>query len=145
MQALFGEMSWVSVFGSIWEEFLLGNRLSKLIMEELLFSVCTLVTHFIEIKNLVPLPSSLSILTQPPIYSIKSLQIESPKPTPWGFCFQCLLILLKLTKRVLILSFGIPIPVSSMTISKLTKHNSVALSLFYSSLAECDSFRIFWK
>lgn len=52
--------------------------------EDYFYSLGGVTKHLVlsAIMNVVPCPSSLSTLTDPPMSSIKDLQILSPKPVP---------------------------------------------------------------
>ena len=64
--------------------------------------------------KLVPSPSLLLTVTEPPICSIIFLQMESPKPVPALFRLEFSSNLLKLMNSFEIPSGDIPIPLSFM-------------------------------
>jgi hypothetical protein len=64
------------------------------------------------IEKVDPLPTSLTTLTVPPIYSTIDLQIERPNPLPDGFDLRCSSRLLKLMKSPPSYSGEIPQPKS---------------------------------
>ena len=95
--------------------------------------------------NLVPCPTVLSTLTEPAIYSIRLLQMLSPRPTPNLFLCALASILLKFMKRLWSLSGGIPQPKSWTSNSKLIKYSWLggANSAVTSLMLDQDNFRYF--
>ena len=69
-------------------------------------------------QNVEPLPSSLSIPSEPPISSVSCLEIARPKPVPPYFRVVDESAWVNFSKRVGIARSGIPTPVSSTDIRR---------------------------
>lgn len=81
---------------------------------------CVIFKHLVRswILNSVPFFYSLWQLILPPIYSTIDLQIDKPRPVPPVFCSLFSSNLLKLMNSLLIPSSEIPLPLSTILISK---------------------------
>ena len=75
------------------------------------------------ITNSEPTPTSLLTWTEPPIYSMNFLQIDSPRPVPYLFLCEFSSSLLKSMKSFLTPSSLMPTPVSITLIWMLTNRS----------------------
>ena len=106
-----------SIFSSYWK-FLPASKFRGLNRPDMFllfykncnFAFGTKHQVFKSMMKSVPLSSSLSTLTSPPIYSIMSLQILKPRPTPFVLLSLCSASLLKFKNKRLFAYSDIPHP-----------------------------------
>ena len=111
---------------------------SSMICAFLIFSSSTLHFVYSEMMKSVPRPNSLLISTLPPNALTISLQILSPRPTPYLLCCYVSFSLLKFMNNLSLFSCEMPHPESLKVIWKLINF-SFSTGCFSSSMISLSS------
>jgi hypothetical protein len=105
-----------------------------------------LALAFIRMVNVVPIFSTLSTMTWPPICSIMRLQILSPSPVPCEFTLECSSSFPNSMKSFPRFSFLMPTPESMISILSLTNFSlvySVSWSFWLNLIEDSATLNVF--